>query len=89
MDVSSIMAVELKEGDVSTEVVPTVQVSIAVVPVGYIFAEAVVFRAIVDLAADVKKGIIITEVIVPAVVISAELVPRVEVSVIISAEVVV
>ncbi len=42
-----------------------------------------------DLAADVKKGIIITEVIVPAVVISAELVPRVEVSVIISAEVVV
>ncbi len=36
MDVSSIMAVELKEGDVSTEVVPTVQVSIAVVPVGYI-----------------------------------------------------
>lgn len=31
VDVSSIMAVELKEDDVSTEVVPKVQVSIAVV----------------------------------------------------------
>lgn len=59
------------------------------VPVGYIFAEAVVFRVIVESAADFKAGIIIAEVVVPAVVISVEVVPTVEISVVISAEVVV
>ncbi len=53
------MAVELKEGDVSTEVVPTVQVSIAVVPVGYIFAEAVVFRAIVYFVIIMPKHLLL------------------------------